>query len=154
MFKLSVSFSGELPSHWEKMPLHPMTKNRQSLHCVPLDPSSVEYIEVKAAFDKTMTPATYSGYSAYRGSYYSSVVKILRIQNPILYAQYIARKKAMDKHNKPGHENERRLFHGTSEKICSEINRNGFNRSHAGKHGNTMHDKSYNLKLLICSNIY
>lgn len=41
----------------------------------------------------------------------------------------------MDKKN--GHRNnERLLFHGTSEKSLTLINEHGFNRSYAGMHGN------------------
>lgn len=37
---------------------------------------------------------------------------------------------------KNGHQNnEKRLFHGTSEQTINHINRTGFNRSYAGKNG-------------------
>ena len=66
---------------------------------------------------------------------YNGIVKIQRIQNPMLYAQYIAKKKVMKKHNLPGFQNEQRLFHGTPADICPKINQQGFNRSFAGKNG-------------------
>jgi len=76
-------------------------------------------------FNKSMTPAVN----------YNSIVKIQRIQNPMLYSQYNAKKKDMDKHNPTGHQNEWRLFHGTPGNVCPKINQQGFNRSFAGKNG-------------------
>ena len=62
------------------------------------------------------------------------IVKIERIQNSKLYAQYTARKKTMDRAN-VGHQNERQLFHGCSDSVIDAINHGGFNRSYAGQHG-------------------
>ena len=89
-----------------------------------LDAKDKEYADVKQQFDRTM------------GGRYTQIVHIERIQNPALYLQYIGRKKEMDRQNPKGHQNERMLFHGTSQDTCPKINRNGFNRSFAGKNGN------------------
>ena len=117
---------GEKPSTWDPMPLDPNGKD-VPLHIVDIPSSDAEYNDVKQKFDQTMM-----------GSY-RDIVRIQRIQNPALYLQFIARKKAMDKHNPPGHQNERRLFHGTSAVTCPKINQCGFNRSFAGKNGNSQH---------------
>ena len=44
----------------------------------------------------------------------------------------------MDSTNPPGHQNERRLWHGTDQKAVDSINRMGFNRSYCGKNGNIL----------------
>ena len=107
------------------MPTDPQTGKEIPLHCVDLTPGSKEYNEVLQEFNKSMTP----------GTSYTKIVKIQRIQNPMLYAQYVAKKKVMEKHNPPGFQNEQRLFHGTPAYICPQINQQGFNRSFAGKNG-------------------
>ena len=110
-------FLGERPSTWDQMPVD------SALYVVDLPSSSTEYTDTKQMFDQTMAGG------------YTSILKIQRIQNPALYFQYIVRKKEMDKHNTPGHQNERRLFHGTSVDTCPKVNQSGFNRSFAGKNG-------------------
>ena len=94
-----------------------------SLLIVKLDSKSSEYVEVQQRFDQTMQ------------GHYRRIVQIERIQNPALYLPYVGRRKQMDKQNPPGHQNERLLFHGTAVETCPKINRNGFNRSFAGKNG-------------------
>jgi len=130
------------------MPLDPQSGKEAALHSVDLAPGSKEYNEVMQEFNKTMTPAaTTSGsptvpytrmlrhpYYQFSNNY-NTIVKIQRIQNPMLYSQYIAKKKDMNKHNPPGHQNEWRLFHGTPANVCPQINQQGFNRSFAGKNG-------------------
>ena len=108
----------ERPSTWDQMPVD------VPLHVVDLLSSNAEYVDTKQRFDHSMSGR------------YTSIVKIQRIQNPALYFQFIVRKKEMDKHNPPGHQNEHRLFHGTSVDTCPKINQSGFNRSFAGKNGN------------------
>ena len=129
------------------MPLDPQSGKEAALHCVDLVPGSKEYNKVMLEFNKTMAPAAMtSGSTVPQGGMlsqpylqssnnYSSIVKIQRIQNPMLYSQYIAKKKDMDKHNPPGHQNEWKLFHGTPGNVCPKINQQGFNRSFAGKNG-------------------
>jgi hypothetical protein len=60
--------------------------------------------------------------------------KIERIQNPLLFKQYVIRKEEMDRAN-PGKQNERTLWHGTSADALTSINETGFNRSYFGKNG-------------------
>ena len=115
------------------MPPDPQTGKEIALHCVDLTPGSKEYSEVLQEFNKSMTP----GAGRQLGGY-NTIVKIQRIQNPMLYAQYIAKKKVMEKYNPPGFQNEKRLFHGTPADICPKINQQGFNRSFAGKNGETL----------------
>ena len=98
-------------------------------HVVDLQPSDPEYQEVNTAFTSTMPPAGSAG-----GDIWKSVVKIQRIQNPALYAQYAGRKKIMEKEN-PGIQNERRLFHGCKGDVVKNIHHQGFNRSFAGANG-------------------
>ena len=93
------------------------------MHVVDLKSDSKEYKDVLKEFDRTMANA------------YRSIKTIQRIQNPVLYAQYIAKKKEMDKFNPPGYKNELFLFHGTSADTCPKINQQGFNRSFSGKNG-------------------
>lgn len=136
---------GETPRQWDPMPLDPITNKNASLHIVDLDSKSQEYQDVKAMFDKTMinTPtgstqmkqAQAISKFVHHGHQYSKIVKIERIQNTILYSQYIARKKEMDKSNPQGRKNERQLFHGTHANTCSQINHGGFNRSYCGING-------------------
>ena len=143
------------------MPTDPQTGKEVALHCVDLTPGSKEYNKVLQEFDKTMTPAaiptgtTIGGpspafvqpftqltplYQPASNTYYNTIVKIQRIQNPMLYSQYIAKKKDMEKHNPPGHRNEWRLFHGTPVDVCPKINQQGFNRNFAGKNGKVLRE--------------
>jgi len=61
--------------------------------------------------------------------------QIQRIQNPVLYRQYMNRKIEMDRVNGHNPSNERRLWHGTSGSNVSNINNRNFNRSYGGVHG-------------------
>ena len=143
---ISIIFAdSEKASHWDPMPIDPQTGKEFPLHCVDLIPGSKEYNEVLQEFNKTMTmvpmpvaaPTTvfYQPNLYESDNTYNTIVKIQRIQNPMLYSQYIAKKKDMEKHNPPGHRNERRLFHGTPADVCPKINQQGFNRSFAGRNG-------------------
>ena len=58
------------------------------------------------------------------------IVKMERIQNPVLYKAYLVKKQTM---KEPV--NEMRLFHGTAEANIQWINANNFNRSYAGING-------------------
>ena len=118
---------GEHPSSWDPMPIDPGTGREVECHVVQLSPTSKEYNDVANQFNLTMGGG---GLSTNQGR----IKKIERIQNSTLYAQYIARKKAMDRAN-PGHQNERQLFHGCSLAAVDFINHGGFNRIYAGQHG-------------------
>ena len=107
------------PKDWDPMPTD--SKGREKhVHLVTLAAGSLEYNNVESQFNKTMA---------------NQIVSIQRLQNPVLYQQYMVRKKEMDKHNPPGHQNELWLFHGTSPDTLDKINTQGFNRSFAGKNG-------------------
>ena len=132
---------GELPSSWEPMPKDPGTGKQVECHVVKLSSHSQEYKDVAAQFNST--PATGGAVRSSHSSLHlgqgqtsqGRIVKIERIQNSKLYAQYTARKKAMDRDN-VGHQNEKQLFHGcSSQTVIVAINHGGFNRSYAGQHG-------------------
>ena len=107
-----------LPSEWCSM------SDDSVCHFEALDTKSKEYNEVKTLFEFSLPTPT--GFK---------IVKIERIQNPLLYSQYIRRKKAMDSHNPKGYQNERKLFHGCPKDVTEKISYRGFNRSFAGKNG-------------------
>ena len=119
------------PKNWDAMPIDSTGKEKH-VHLVPLTSGSREYNDVESQFNKTMI----------KGSNYNQIVSIQRIQHPGLYHQYIVKKKEMDKHNPPGHQNELWLFHGTSPDTLDKINNQGFNRSFAGKNGMLIDVKS------------
>ena len=118
-----------------------------SLHIVKLSPQSKEYQTVFTKFQATMQPSVQQlGLSAAHSTLqpiklktnspnYNSIVRIERIQNLVLYGQYMAKKRVMDKTNPSGHQNEMSLFHGTSADTCLKINQQGFNRSFSGRNG-------------------
>ena len=93
-----------------------------SVHVEDLVPGDKEYTDVLKEFNKTMPQS-------------NPIKKIQRIQNPALYAQYLAKKKTMGECNSSGVSNESRLFHGTAAVNCPKINQQGFNRSFAGRNG-------------------
>ena len=97
----------------------------ETVHLVTLAPGCKEYLEAEKKFDASMI----------KGKYYTKIHSIQRLQNPILYSQYVARKREMDRRNPTGHENEKWLFHGTHHNVLQKINTQGFNRSFKGKNG-------------------
>ena len=113
----------EKPVNWDKMPVDPNGKD-VPVHLVTLQSSSPEYKDVESKFNVTMTGR------------YSQILSIQRLQNPMLYWQYVARKKEMNKQNPSGHKNELWLWHGTDPGVLNNINTQGFNRSFKGKNGN------------------
>ena len=137
--------AGDRPKTWEPMPTDPSTGGEVSVHIVDLKPTDEEYLETNKQFDQTMSrvvanPPNPSAVglplSSRSSNSYTSIVKIQRIQNPLLYTQYMARKKEVDKRNPSGSQtSERRLFHGTADATCKAINQHGFNRSYSGKNG-------------------
>ena len=106
----------EFPTTWGK----DIIKNPQ-IKLVQLGTNDSEYIEVKKGFETTVSGKT--------------IVKIERVQNPTLYAQYAARKRLMDQTNPVGTTNERRLYHGCGPEVVQNIYHGGFNRSFCGKNG-------------------
>ena len=137
---------GELPSSWEPMPKDPGTGKQVKCHVVKLSSHSQEYKDVAAQFNSTLATggavrSLHSSLLLGQGqASQGRIVKIERIQNSKLYAQYTARKKAMDRAN-AGHQNERQLFHGCSLSAIDSINNGGFNRSYAGQHGESIDRK-------------
>ncbi|KAJ0005343.1 hypothetical protein NQD34_015237 [Periophthalmus magnuspinnatus] len=99
--------------------------NGQLLHqSPPVAPGSPEYSTVEQQF---------------KASCNRNIIKIERVQNPALWQSLQIKKRAMDVKN--GHQNnERQLFHGTSQDTIAFINEHGFNRSYAGKNA-TVHGK-------------
>ncbi len=117
----------ERPQEWDPMPINSAGKE-MTLHLVTLAPNCQEFMEAEKKFNATMA----------KGKEYTQIHSIQRLQNPVLYSQYIARKKEMNKRNPNGHENEKWLFHGTGHKILDNINTQGFNRIFKGKNGEFM----------------
>ena len=110
-----------------------------AVHLVTLKTNSREYKHVESQFNATMRVGSqYSQILSIQGSHYSQILSIQRLQNPILYGQYVARKKEMDKQNPSGHQNWLWLWHGTGSNVLNNINTQGFNRSFQGIHGNVM----------------
>lgn len=100
-----------IPQHWDAMGSNELNKKFN------LQPTSTEYQDVLGRFKATCT---------------NNVLKIERVQNPGMWKNYQNNKSVMEKKN--GHQNnEKRLFHGTSEQTISHIEKSGFNRSYAGK---------------------
>ncbi|XP_054470681.1 protein mono-ADP-ribosyltransferase PARP14-like [Anoplopoma fimbria] len=102
----------ETPGHWDKMPA-----NTTSL-AVAIKAGIAEYTEVLNLFQATCKQQT--------------IIKIERIQNPVLWKSLQIKKRDMEQRN--NHQNnEKRLFHGTDHNTMAYINEHGFNRSYAGK---------------------
>ncbi|XP_053389479.1 protein mono-ADP-ribosyltransferase PARP14-like [Mercenaria mercenaria] len=84
-------------------------------------------------------PATSQEYQNVSQKFVSSagagftVIKVERVQNKTLWAQYRAKKKQLDDQNPPNTKNERLLWHGTAMEIVDNINAYGFNRSYCDK---------------------
>ncbi|KAM9347764.1 protein mono-ADP-ribosyltransferase PARP14-like [Symphorus nematophorus] len=101
----------ELPATWDAMPANALCQS------VVIQAGTQEYTDIEKLF---------------KASCGRPIVQIERIQNPTLWMALEIKKRDMDQRN--GHQNnERRLFHGTSEDTVAHINELGFNRSYAGK---------------------
>lgn len=102
---------GDVPENWDLM--QPNVTSQAFL----LQAGTQEYDEIQKLF---------------QASCKQTIIKIERIQNPALWSGLQVKKRDMEVRN--GHQNnERRLFHGTSEDTVATINDRGFNRSYAGK---------------------
>ncbi|XP_041329046.1 protein mono-ADP-ribosyltransferase PARP14-like isoform X1 [Pyrgilauda ruficollis] len=101
-----------LPPMWDPM------ENEQT-KIVELKPDSKEYKDVEQKFLQTC--------QLFR------IEKIERVQNQYLWKNYQIKKCEIDKKN-GNRNNERLLFHGTSQESLILINKRGFNRSYAGMH--------------------
>ncbi|XP_043914009.1 uncharacterized protein LOC122790525 [Protopterus annectens] len=103
----------------------PVTWTNSAQNKVVVQPGTGEYSKVEANFLATCP--------------HYQIINIERIQNVWLRYAYEIKKKAMKKKNKPDGVNEVTVFHGTSEEACMSINKHGFDRSYAGKHGCCAH---------------
>ncbi|XP_062619962.1 uncharacterized protein LOC134281522 [Saccostrea cucullata] len=103
----------EPPPEWSLM------KDSENLVVVMVQNGSPEYIRVIDRFQQDVG--------------YRKIFKLERIQNKMLYQQYVAKKKLLDTQNPSGTQNERELWHGTAPGAVNSINSLGFNRSYCGK---------------------
>nr|KAG5698672.1 hypothetical protein BaRGS_022560 [Batillaria attramentaria] len=102
----------QLPTTW--------TPNCQEFNLVQLQDTSLEFQEVTRNFTRTI------------GNVRVTITQVARIENPLLYRQYAAKRVHMERQNE-GQQNERTLWHGTAGPTTENINRHGFNRSYCGK---------------------
>lgn len=103
----------ELPKQWSLM------KESDHLFVVQLKSSDFEYSSVIDRFESEVGKRV--------------IVKLERIQNKMLYQQYVTKKKFLESQNPKGTQNERELWHGTACYAVNSINYGGFNRSYCGK---------------------
>ncbi|XP_059146918.1 protein mono-ADP-ribosyltransferase PARP14-like [Physella acuta] len=99
-----------LPKRWSEM------EDSENLKLVPLKPGSPEYKKVEDGFKKTS----------------KKIIQIDRVQNKTLYQQYAAKRREIAGRNPEGHENEKRLYHGTNYNNVDQINLTGFSRNYSG----------------------
>ncbi|XP_041366559.1 uncharacterized protein LOC121381344 isoform X2 [Gigantopelta aegis] len=116
--KPDPSKNNDLPPHW-----YPMDK-KMNLLIVELQPESEEYVDIAIQFYKTMTFPTVA-----------DIVKICRVQNPILWKYYCLKKMEMIHENDCHEIDMRSLFHGTTSSVIEAICRKGFDWRVCGKHG-------------------
>uniref|UniRef100_A0A7N6BPQ8 Poly [ADP-ribose] polymerase n=1 Tax=Anabas testudineus TaxID=64144 RepID=A0A7N6BPQ8_ANATE len=108
----AVNTALELPPHWD--PMH-----EEVFKKITLQPNSPEYQNVAQGFLNT---AKYK------------IQKIERVQNLYLWQAYsVCRQRILAK-NGSAELGEKRLYHGTSAESCNCIERDRFDRSHAGEH--------------------
>ncbi|XP_005049681.1 PREDICTED: poly [ADP-ribose] polymerase 14 [Ficedula albicollis] len=110
-----------LPATWD-----PVENERVKI--VELKPDSREYKDVQEKFLQTCQSF--------------KIEKIERVQNRYLWKNYQIKKCEMDKRN-GNRNNERFLFHGTSQESLPLINDRGFNRSYAGMHAANFGNGTY-----------
>ncbi|NXQ57750.1 PAR14 polymerase, partial [Anthoscopus minutus] len=110
-----------LPPTWDHM-------ENERLKIVELKPDSREYKDVQERFLQTCQSF--------------KIEKIERVQNRYLWKSYQIKKCEMDKKN-GSRNNERLLFHGTSQESLTFINNHGFNRSYAGMHAANFGNGTY-----------
>ncbi|XP_063346030.1 protein mono-ADP-ribosyltransferase PARP14-like [Pelmatolapia mariae] len=110
-----------LPSCWEDM-------KEDLLKLFAVAPASNEYNDVEKELTKTGLNPT--------------IISIERVQNPSLWQNYQIMKKQMEVKNKHTN-NELLLFHGTTDTSIHLINKQGFNRSYAGKNAAIYGNGSY-----------
>lgn len=108
----------ELPEHWEPM------NEKSAYQMFTLDVNSDEYNQILPLFFSSMI------------SQKVEVVKIKRVQNPILWKFYSVKKKEMLLDNEGfGAVNEQQLYHGTDTSVVDAICKKGFDWRVCGKNG-------------------
>jgi len=130
-----INVAVKFPPNWKDMP--PGTK----CSLISLTAADQEYKDVKSKFEATMSPLAAapsplriaSVQSVAIGAQYTNIVKIERVQNVMLFAQYVTKKKTMDQNNAVVNENE--LFYGCPRDVVHKITNQGFNRNFAGNNG-------------------
>ncbi|XP_052088524.1 protein mono-ADP-ribosyltransferase PARP14-like isoform X2 [Mytilus californianus] len=110
----------EPPMTWVPM------DEKENLKIVQLQPKDKEYQDVTSKFQSTA------------GGTKVEFVKVERIQNKVLYQQFIAKKKSMDDTNPKTVQNEKALWHGFSVDALDSICKYGFNRSYCGKNATAL----------------
>ncbi|XP_018766846.3 protein mono-ADP-ribosyltransferase PARP14-like isoform X2 [Serinus canaria] len=110
-----------LPPTWDPM-------ENEQLRIVEIKPDSGEYKDVQERFLQTCP--------LFR------IEKIERVQNQYLWKNYQIKKCEIEKKN-GNRNNERLLFHGTSQESLTFINKQGFNRSYAGMHAANFGNGTY-----------
>ncbi|XP_061178108.1 uncharacterized protein LOC133186799 [Saccostrea echinata] len=113
------------PPHWEYM------EPRQGHVMVDLVPDSPEYIEVCSKFYETLQFPQ------------ADIVKISRIQNPILWKYFTVKRTEMIHENDGLAVAEKHLFHGTDATVLSAICKKGFDWRMCGKNGTVYGYGSY-----------
>uniref|UniRef100_A0A3Q3GV61 Poly [ADP-ribose] polymerase n=1 Tax=Labrus bergylta TaxID=56723 RepID=A0A3Q3GV61_9LABR len=112
LLRKDLKSDAPLPSNWEDM-------KGDLIKLFALTAGSKEYKDVETKVTKTGLTIT--------------IISIERVQSPTLWQSYQLKKKHMEKKNNHT-KNEKRLFHGTGADSIDLINKDGFNRSYAGKH--------------------
>ncbi|XP_046572660.1 uncharacterized protein LOC124280722 [Haliotis rubra] len=124
------------PQKWD-----PMDK-MVNLAIMALEPESDEYVEVAVNFYSTLAFPS------------ADIVKISRVQNPILWKYYQLKRTEMI-HENDGHQvDERQLFHGTNSSVIEAICKKGFDWRVCGKHGSVYGQGSYFAKAASYSHQY
>lgn len=100
-----------LPVYWDSMDNHLFMKFQLQHH-------TNEYLDIVKDFKKTAA---------------NKIIKVERIQNQYLRQGYDLKKKHLEAKNGQNQVRERILYHGTQLTACESIEKNGFNRSYAGK---------------------
>ncbi|KAM4626660.1 protein mono-ADP-ribosyltransferase PARP14-like [Discoglossus pictus] len=115
----NVGNSLTLPPQWDPM--------NEQVKVVVLKTGSSEYTDVQSQFTRTCN---------------KKILQIERIQNQTLWQNYQIKKKSMDDKN-VNMNNEKQLFHGTDPDTVKNVNRNGFNRSFAGRNAAAIGNGTY-----------
>ncbi|KAK3593994.1 hypothetical protein CHS0354_040740 [Potamilus streckersoni] len=122
----NASRNFDLPANWKLM------EKETGFELVTLEPESEEYLQVVLKFHQTMVFPMYD------------VVKVTRIQNPILWRYYSVKKMEMLSDNEGfGGVEELQLFHGTVSSVIDSICKKGFDWRVSGKNGTMFGQGSY-----------